>query len=155
MSSRKRIRAHANPFSTTDAAEVPVAPDQVDWTQHYLPGAVTKKQKTDTDSQQSTSLQPTIVDLGCGFGGLTVALSTAFPGQYSVGLELRDRVAQIVQKRLAKLRADAQKQDSTCVAYGNTCCLQFNAMKVGAYVVESVSRVICSTCCRLPCSSTI
>jgi hypothetical protein len=35
---------------------------------------------------------PTMIDVGCGFGGLTVALSTLFPDERALGMEIRAKV---------------------------------------------------------------
>ncbi|CAM9930668.1 unnamed protein product, partial [Ectocarpus sp. 13 AM-2016] len=39
-------------------------------------------------------LQVSIVDVGCGFGGLTVALSPLFPDKGVLGMEIRVKVSE-------------------------------------------------------------
>ena len=46
-------------------------------------------------------------DVGCGYGGLTVALAKAFPEKYVVGMEIRDKVTYYVKDRIRKLRASS------------------------------------------------
>ena len=52
----------------------------------------------------------TIADIGCGFGGLLVALSPLLPDDLILGLEIRSQVTQFVQDRIAALRAQAKAQ---------------------------------------------
>lgn len=44
------------------------------------------------------------LDVGCGFGGLTVALAAAFPDKISMGLEIREQVTNYVGLRVLALR---------------------------------------------------
>jgi tRNA (guanine-N7-)-methyltransferase len=48
---------------------------------------------------------PTIADVGCGFGGLLLALSPLFPQSLILGLELRHQVLAYVHDRIASLRS--------------------------------------------------
>jgi len=66
-----------------------------------------------------------IVDIGCGFGGLIVALSPALPGSLMIGMEIRTQVTQFVQDRIRALRA----QDTEGQQYQNIGCLRANTMK--------------------------
>jgi tRNA (guanine-N7-)-methyltransferase len=43
------------------------------------------------------------LDLGCGFGGVTVALAQMFPHEVTVGVEIRRKVVQYVHERLDAL----------------------------------------------------
>lgn len=62
-------------------------------------------------------------DIGCGFGGLLVALGRRFPERRVVGLELRVQVTAYVEDRIAALRvAEAGK-------FGNIGVLRTNAMR--------------------------
>eukprot|EP01087_Luapelamoeba_hula_P013462 TRINITY_DN3841_c0_g1_i1.p1 TRINITY_DN3841_c0_g1~~TRINITY_DN3841_c0_g1_i1.p1 ORF type:complete len:222 (-),score=37.94 TRINITY_DN3841_c0_g1_i1:24-689(-) len=67
-----------------------------------------------------------IADVGCGFGGLSVALAKMFPEKLVVGMEIRDRVVDVVQARVKKLRED---EASTPGGYQNLACVRVNAMK--------------------------
>ncbi|KAL1607757.1 tRNA (guanine-N(7)-)-methyltransferase (tRNA(m7G46)-methyltransferase) [Paraconiothyrium brasiliense] len=89
-----RQRAHANP---------PKSPEEMDWANLYPAYAVKKlaqgeKEKVDesrgdgqvaNEEEQKQARAITkdveIADIGCGFGGLLFALSTAFPDTLSIG----------------------------------------------------------------------
>ncbi|KAH9995738.1 putative methyltransferase [Russula vinacea] len=75
-----RQRAHANPFSDHNL-EYPASPDEVDWS------------------------TPEFADVGCGFGGLLIALAPLYPDTLMLGLEIRVQVSQYVEDRIAALRA--------------------------------------------------
>jgi len=72
-----RQRAHCNPLSNNDGFEYPVRPEEMDWTTYYpnIPNA-----------------HVDFVDIGCGFGGLTVALAQLFPDKLTLGMEIRSKV---------------------------------------------------------------
>ena len=66
-----RQRAHANPFPD-HALSYPSAPDQFDWDPHYPAFAGSGK-------------TPEFADVGCGFGGLLIALAPLFPDTLMLG----------------------------------------------------------------------
>lgn len=66
-----RQRAHANPFSD-HALSYPSAPAQFDWDTHYPAFA-------------SSGKTPEFADIGCGFGGLLIALAPLFPETLMLG----------------------------------------------------------------------
>jgi tRNA (guanine-N7-)-methyltransferase len=72
-----RQRAHANPFSD-HTLDYPATPAAVDWAIHYP--AFTGTAKT-----------PAFADVGCGFGGLLVALAPLFPDELILGASRRAR----------------------------------------------------------------
>lgn len=41
-------------------------------------------------------MAPTIVDIGCGYGGLMFELQKEFPDKLILGMEIRDTVANFV-----------------------------------------------------------
>jgi len=51
-----------------------------------------------------------IIDVGCGFGGLTVALAELFPGRLTMGMEIRAKVTEYVRLRIEALRMRQQQQ---------------------------------------------
>ena len=67
----------------------------------------------------------TIADIGCGFGGLLVDLSPAFPENLILGMEIRVQVTNYVEDRIIALRA--QNKDN--LKYRNINVLRGNAMK--------------------------
>jgi tRNA (guanine-N7-)-methyltransferase len=66
-----------------------------------------------------------VADIGCGFGGLLVALAPLMPDTLVLGLEIRVQVTQFVEDRIKALRA--QNQDAKL--YRNVGVLRANTMK--------------------------
>ncbi|KAI5998808.1 putative methyltransferase [Pisolithus albus] len=115
-----RQRAHANPFSD-HALDYPVSPQAMDWSEHFPAFANTGK-------------TPEFVDIGCGFGGLLIALAPLFPDTLMLGMEIRVQVTQYVQDRIAALRMTSAPvtPSSTSIAagpYQNVSVVRANAMK--------------------------
>lgn len=106
-----RQRAHANPFSDHEL-KYPVAPAEMDWSTLYPP----------SDLNGGTS-QVEFADIGCGYGGLLVALSKIFPSTLMLGMEIRVKVTEYVSQRIAALRQQSPG------SYGNIAVLRGNAMK--------------------------
>ena len=103
-----RSRAHCNPLSHNDGFDYPVRPSEMDWSGHY-----------------PSIADPSVdfVDVGCGFGGLTVALATLFPDKLTLAMEIRPKVVEYVRLRIAALRKENPGQ------YGNVAALKTNAMR--------------------------
>ncbi|KAH6913254.1 putative methyltransferase [Coprinopsis sp. MPI-PUGE-AT-0042] len=112
-----RQRAHANPFSD-HSLDYPTSPDAFDWSQHY---------------PQHPGKTPEFADVGCGFGGLLIALAPLFPDTLMLGLEIRVQVSQYVQDRISALRvaasADASSSSSGQHNFQNVSIVRANAMK--------------------------
>lgn len=87
-----RQRAHANPFSD-HALKYPTTPAEMDWKQYY-PNTHNRKVR--------------FADIGCGYGGLLVALAPLFPNTNILGMEIRAQVTDYVQKRIVALRQQNQ-----------------------------------------------
>lgn len=66
-----RQRAHANPFSD-HVLDYPARPEEVDWSEHF-------------PDHPSNAKAPEFADVGCGFGGLLVALSPLLPETLMLG----------------------------------------------------------------------
>jgi tRNA G46 methylase TrmB len=66
-----RQRAHANPFSD-HVLDYPISPESIDWSSHY-------------PAFSGTGKVPEIADIGCGFGGLLIALAPLFPDVLILG----------------------------------------------------------------------
>jgi tRNA (guanine-N7-)-methyltransferase len=102
-----RQRAHCNPLSHNDTFEYPLRPDLMDWSiDHY-----------------KDNVQPTVLDIGCGFGGLTVALATILPNERILGMEIRAKVTEYVRLRIVALRKEQPGQ------YQNASVMRTNSMK--------------------------
>ncbi|KAJ9181105.1 hypothetical protein P3X46_009271 [Hevea brasiliensis] len=109
-----RARAHSNPLSDSHFP-VPISPCHVDYSFHY-PQLVSSDQ---VDSNKKIQF----ADVGCGFGGLLISLSTLFPETLMIGMELRDKVTEYVKERISALRATNPGQ------YQNISVVRTNSMK--------------------------
>jgi tRNA (guanine-N7-)-methyltransferase len=107
-----RQRAHCNPLSHNDTLDYPIRPSDMDWTQEIYPSL-----------DPSLPKAPTVLDVGCGFGGLSMALATLLPDQVILGLEIRVKVTEYVRLRIAHAR---QQEDT----HHNCSVLRTNSMKV-------------------------
>ncbi|KIM39697.1 hypothetical protein M413DRAFT_19518 [Hebeloma cylindrosporum] len=110
-----RQRAHANPFSD-HSLQYPIAPHAIDWSVHY-------------PAFSGTGKAPEFADVGCGFGGLLIALAPIFPDTLMLGMEIRVQVSQYVQDRIAALRVTGQADDPDSTSYQNVSIVRANAMK--------------------------
>ncbi|KAK9207695.1 hypothetical protein WN944_000041 [Citrus x changshan-huyou] len=110
-----RARAHSNPLSDSHFP-VPISPSHVDYSLHYphfFPSA----------DQVNCSKKIQFADIGCGFGGLLISLSTLFPEVLMIGMELRDKVTEYVKERILALRVSNPGQ------YQNVSVVRTNSMK--------------------------
>ena len=100
-------RAHCNPLAHHQL-DYPMNPSSMDWSDLYpdFPDQI-----------------PEIADIGCGYGGLLVSLSTLFPNTLILGGEIRSNVAKYVEDRISFLRSNNSN------SYGNIAVLRMNAMK--------------------------
>lgn len=110
----------------------------MDWSP-YFPAFVAKTDDSSTartmsgasacllsdQKSQALTKEVDIVDIGCGFGGLIVALSPALPGSLLIGMEIRTQVTEFVQDRIRALRS----QDVEGQLYQNIGCIRANTMK--------------------------
>ncbi|CZT43032.1 probable tRNA (guanine-N(7)-)-methyltransferase [Rhynchosporium secalis] len=146
-----RQRAHANPFSDHQLT-YPRSPAHMDWSTHY-PAFVADPMPSQSlaevhiEDETKSTVKPLkkdieVADIGCGFGGLTVALAPIMPetlilGQYRLqapwihsliflaGMEIRTQVTEYVQERIKALRA----QHPNGGLYQNAACVRANTMK--------------------------
>lgn len=66
----------------------------------------------------------TVVDIGCGFGGLLLTLAPKLPDNLLLGMEIRKMVTEFVEDKISALR-----NASTDGEYQNIACTRANAMK--------------------------
>ncbi|CAI1888551.1 hypothetical protein SEUBUCD646_0D00540 [Saccharomyces eubayanus] len=111
-----RQRAHSNPFSDHQL-EYPVSPQEMDWSKLY-------PYYKDAETGQMTK-KVTIADIGCGFGGLMIDLSPAFPETLILGMEIRVQVTNYVEDRIIALRNNTLSRHG----FQNINVLRGNAMK--------------------------
>ncbi|KAK5949212.1 tRNA (guanine-N(7)-)-methyltransferase (tRNA(m7G46)-methyltransferase) [Knufia fluminis] len=143
-----RQRAHANPFSDhaliphiveieglTVHLHSPASPQHMDWSTHFPAFKAQSTEAEGTPSNPPTmTRQVEIADIGCGFGGLVVALSPLFPTTLMIGMELRSQVTDYVINRIAALRSQNPHPPSTNTAntpppYHNISAHRTNTMK--------------------------
>jgi tRNA (guanine-N7-)-methyltransferase len=105
-----RSRAHCNPLSHNDTFDYPLAPSDIDWTESNYP-----------DLAKGTV--PDVLDIGCGFGGLTLALATLLPDNVILGMEIRAKVTEYVRLRIVASRKEHPG------SYQNASVLRTNSMK--------------------------
>jgi tRNA (guanine-N7-)-methyltransferase len=111
-----RQRAHCNPL-TEGGFTPPVRPQDVRWADDFP--------QLYADAAETKTVPPKVdfVDIGCGFGGMTVTLGKEFPDKLTVGMEIRSKVSQYVKDRIASLRVKHPGE------YGNCSCIWTNTMK--------------------------
>ncbi|CAG8744653.1 14903_t:CDS:2, partial [Acaulospora morrowiae] len=114
-----RQRAHSNPFSD-HFLKYPRSPAFMDWSSHY-PAFFAPRKDNQSPSQPQKKIE--FADLGCGYGGLLVALSTLFPQTLMLGMEIRVKVEEYVRERIDALRLQHPGQ------YQNISIIRMNAMK--------------------------
>ncbi|CAD7941296.1 unnamed protein product [Amoebophrya sp. A120] len=55
-------------------------------------------------TKNTETLRPSLLDVGCGFGGLTIALAKQFPEKLVLGMEIREQVTNYVGLRIKAFR---------------------------------------------------
>uniref|UniRef100_A0A803LUC5 tRNA (guanine-N(7)-)-methyltransferase n=1 Tax=Chenopodium quinoa TaxID=63459 RepID=A0A803LUC5_CHEQI len=91
-----RARAHSNPLSDSHFP-VPLSPQHVDYSLHF-------PQIFPSPDRSGDARRIEFADVGCGFGGLCISLSTLFPEKLMIGMEIRDKVTEYVKERILGLR---------------------------------------------------
>ena len=116
-----RQRAHSNPLAD-HSFEYPVRPAAMTWEEHY-PCLKQRNAAEDVPNVKRSKRVVEFVDVGCGYGGLLVELSTMFPETLMIGMEIRLKVSDYVKDRIAALR---EKHPGS---YQNISVIRTNAMK--------------------------
>lgn len=98
-----RSRAHCNPLSHNDSFDYPVIPEEFDWASHYpnIPEELREVKH---------------LDIGMGFGGLTIRLAELYPDKLVMGMEIRAKVCEYVRLRINALRTEkeGEYQNASC-----------------------------------------
>ena len=123
-----RQRAHSNPMSD-HSFDYPTTPEEMDWSEYYpefikpKPEDAEKHDDVSDTADSSGRYQVDFADIGCGYGGLLVSLSSIFPEKLMLGMEIRVKVSDYVKDRITALRVEHPGQ------YQNVACIRTNAMK--------------------------
>ncbi|BEJ16275.1 hypothetical protein CspHIS471_0508800 [Cutaneotrichosporon sp. HIS471] len=120
-----RQRAHANVFND-HILDYPQSPDQMDWNVHYPKYFEAGASKGEKAVEWA--------DVGCGFGGLLMALAPQFPETLMLGMEIRVSVTQYVADRIAHARQveatlPANAPDARAGGMQNVSVIRANSMK--------------------------
>ncbi|WEW55730.1 tRNA (guanine-N(7)-)-methyltransferase (tRNA(m7G46)-methyltransferase) [Emydomyces testavorans] len=99
-----RQRAHANPFSDHQLS-YPISPDHMDWSVHFPAYVDPDPTKTNSAGARRLLKDVEVADIGCGFGGLLVALAPVMPDTLMIGMEIRTQVLEYVTARIQALRS--------------------------------------------------
>lgn len=125
-----RQRAHANVF-IDHALVYPVRPEEMDWSTHYpsFLSSLSSSSPLFADRKQVEW-----ADVGCGFGGLLMALAPLYPDTLMLGMEIRVAVTAYVADRIAALRQSqahlpAGSPDKVKGGYENVSVIRANSMK--------------------------
>ncbi|KNA25582.1 hypothetical protein SOVF_005610 [Spinacia oleracea] len=110
-----RARAHSNPLSDSHFP-VPLSSHHVDYSLHF-------PQIFPSPDRSGDARRIEFADIGCGFGGLLISLSTLFPEKLMIGMEIRDKVQEYVKERILGLRTTNPGQ------YQNVSVVRTNSMK--------------------------
>ena len=111
-----RSRAHCNPLSHNDGFEYPLEAGEANWKVHYP--HVPEKDRV-----------VRILDIGMGFGGLTVELARLFPDKLVLGMEIRAKLCEYVRLRIEALRLEHKDKEDGSPKYQNAACLRSNCMR--------------------------
>lgn len=117
----------------------------MDWSAYYpafvIPEDAAHRSQAEPPKKQRLTQAVTVADIGCGFGGLLVALSPLLPAELILGLEIRSQVSEYVQDRISALRAQHAASSTITTTttaadaaaarglYQNIACLRANTMK--------------------------
>jgi len=98
-----RQRAHANPFSD-HSLDYPPSPSAMDWSAHFPAFYTPQSSSTSQEDPGNFQKKVEFADIGCGFGGLLIALAPMFPDTLMLGMEIRVSVTDYVADRITALR---------------------------------------------------
>ncbi|OHT09955.1 hypothetical protein TRFO_21055 [Tritrichomonas foetus] len=105
-----RQRAHCNPLSDR-YIPFPLRPSEIDWKEFY---PILEK-----DDNQIEYHAPTFLDIGCGYGGMSFALSELFPTKLILALEIRCVATSFVHDKVIARRSIG-KAHNVAAQWANT-----------------------------------
>jgi len=128
-----RQRAHSNPLSDHSFL-YPPSPNKMNWHPFYPKHFHPNGDPVDPHDVRKVE----VVDVGCGYGGMSMALATLLPESLVLGMEIRVKVSAYVHKRILALRKCAENKETTMTTttttgvdgdYQNVAVIRTNAMK--------------------------
>jgi tRNA (guanine-N7-)-methyltransferase len=100
----------------------------MDWSKHYP--LYINAEADENDMDESDGINPIqlerkveFADVGCGYGGLLVAMANLYPDTLMLGMEIRKKVTEYVEQRIEALRQLNPGK------YQNISVIRANAMK--------------------------
>lgn len=132
-----RMRAHINPLNTTPFP-YPSHHSFVDWKGHYplfYNGSQEDNEKAYCNTVEHPSFYEhprtyplngtnvSIIDVGCGYGGLLFGLAPLFPDKLILGMEIRDKLVNFVSEKVRGYRIQNPGQ------YNNISVVRTNTMR--------------------------
>lgn len=107
----------------------------MDWSAHY-PAYFSPSSDGETDAPVQAQPQKEVewADVGCGFGGLLMALAPQFPDTLMLGMEIRVAVTAYVRDRILasrqiQARLPADSPDKVPGSFENVSVIRANSMK--------------------------
>lgn len=98
----------------------------MDWSKNYPKHFAPKDTEAAATAgavTQDSGKKIEFADIGCGYGGLLVALATVYPETLMLGMEIRVKVEEYVNQKILALRNNHPG------SYDNVSILRMNAMK--------------------------
>lgn len=118
--------------------------------------AAKQQQPHGEESKTNHDLVPTIVDIGCGYGGLMFELQKEFPQNLILGMEIRDVVANFVAQKINSIRINSKYKE--CLNVGvvktNTMKTLHNYFRKESVRANSAANLSC-ICSLKRCSSAL
>lgn len=96
------LRLTSTLFELAAALRSPPNPAQMDWSKLY-PKVFADYEEAKKTNPDLLPPQVQMADIGCGYGGLSIALARLFPTRLTLGMEIRTRVVRYVEQRLGEL----------------------------------------------------
>ncbi|RQM11998.1 hypothetical protein B5M09_001415 [Aphanomyces astaci] len=120
-----RSRAHCNPLSHNDSFDYPLNPADMNWSTHFPKLENPYVLHFVVIPDLGCFRKVDILDIGCGFGGLTIALAGLFPDKTTLAMEIRPKVTEYVRLRIEALR----QENASTNQFQNVSVLRTNAMR--------------------------
>ncbi|KAG0431672.1 tRNA (guanine-N(7)-)-methyltransferase [Dictyocoela muelleri] len=111
-----RQHAHSNPY--TDHIKYPNSPVEINWCEIF--------NKLPTNK---SSINPDMLDLGCGYGSFLLFLSKKYPDKNIIGMEIRRKVYKYVYQKIKYLQSQNTLNNNVGVVQANALLFYLNYFK--------------------------